>query len=336
MLEGKAMSAKPILWIVIPCYNEEQVLPITAPMFLQKLRQLTDKGRISERSRVLFVNDGSRDATWRIICELARQDEHYIGISQSRNRGHQNAVLAGLMEAKERCDITISIDCDGQDDLNAMDEMVEEYWKGCEVVYGVRSRRDTDTFFKRSTAEGFYKLMNHLGAEVVFNHADYRLISSRVLRHFADFEEVNIFLRGMIPLVGFKSTSVYYARAERLAGESHYPLKKMLALAFNGITSLSVKPLTMITGFGAVVSLAGLAIAVWAIIEAILGHAVAGWASTICVVCLLGGIQLISLGVIGQYVGKTYLETKRRPRYIISDRTWETGGRHWLEEKQEG
>ncbi len=329
------MQAKPILWIVIPCYNEEQVLPITAPMFLQKLQDLTDKGLISPRSRVLFVNDGSGDKTWDIICDLSRQDERFTGISQSRNRGHQNAVLAGLMEAKDHCDITISIDCDGQDDINAMDQMVEAYWQGSEVVYGVRSRRDTDSFFKRFTAERFYRLMKRLGAEVVFNHADYRLISSRVLQHFADFEEVNIFLRGMVPLVGFPSTTVYYERAERLAGKSHYPLKKMLALAFNGITSLSIKPLTMITGLGALVSLVGLAVAVWAIVEAVLGNAVAGWASTICVVCLLGGIQLIGLGVIGQYVGKTYLETKRRPRYVISARTWETPRRHWIEGDEE-
>ncbi|MBR1584261.1 MAG: glycosyltransferase family 2 protein [Clostridia bacterium] len=327
------MQARPILWIIIPCYNEEQVLPLTAPMFLNKILSLSQAGRISAASRVLFVNDGSRDKTWDIICDLARQDEHYLGICQSRNRGHQNAVLAGLMEAIDHCDITISIDCDGQDDINAMDEMVEEYWKGSEVVYGVRSRRDTDTWFKRTTAEGFYRLMNGLGAEVVFNHADYRLISTRVLKHFADFEEVNIFLRGLIPLVGFKSSSVYYARSERLAGESHYPLKKMLALAFNGITSLSVKPITLITGIGVCVSLLGVAAAIWAIIEAILGNTVAGWASIICIVCLLGGIQLISLGVIGQYVGKTYLETKRRPRYIISERTWEDHQRHWIEEE---
>lgn len=327
------MAARPILWIVIPCYNEEAVLPITAPMFLQKISDLRDAGKISDRSRVLFVNDGSRDKTWEIITDLARQDAHYIGICQSRNRGHQNAVLAGLMEARDKCDITISIDCDGQDDINAMDQMVDEYLGGCEVVYGVRSKRDTDTWFKRTTAEGFYKLMNALGAEVVFNHADYRLISARVLQHFADFEEVNIFLRGMIPLVGFKSTSVYYERAERIAGESHYPLRKMLALAFNGITSLSVKPINLISGVGAFFSLVGLALALWAIIRAILGHTVAGWASLLCVVCLLGGIQLISLGVIGQYIGKTYMETKRRPRYIISERTWEDNKRHWIEEE---
>ncbi len=329
------MEARPILWIVIPCYNEEQVLPLTAPMFLKKISDLAQAGKISENSRVLFVNDGSRDRTWEIISDLAKQDERYIGICQSRNRGHQNAVLAGLMEARDRCDITISIDCDGQDDINAMDEMVDAYLQGSEIVYGVRSKRDTDTFFKRFTAEGFYKLMNALGAEVVFNHADYRLVSSRVLNHFADFEEVNIFLRGMFPLVGFKHSTVYYERAERLAGESHYPLRKMLALAFNGITSLSVKPISIITGIGVVFSLIGVIFAVWAVIEAILGHTVAGWASTVCIVCLLGGIQLISLGVIGQYVGKTYMETKRRPRYIISDRTWEENRRHWIEETEQ-
>ncbi|MBO4677129.1 MAG: glycosyltransferase family 2 protein [Oscillospiraceae bacterium] len=326
------MEAKPILWIVIPCYNEEAVLPITAPMFLQKLEDLENAGKISSRSRVLFVNDGSKDRTWEIIRELAEKDERFLGISQSRNRGHQNAVLAGLMEARDKCDITISIDCDGQDDINAMDAMVDAYLAGSEVVYGVRARRDTDTWFKRFTAEGFYKLLAAMGAEVVFNHADYRLVSSLVLNHFADYEEVNIFLRGMFPLVGFPSSSVYYDRAERLAGESHYPLKKMLALAFNGITSLSVKPISIITGLGIGVSLLGVIIAVWAIVEAILGNTAAGWTSTICVVCLLGGIQLVSLGVIGQYVGKTYLETKRRPRYIISERTWEPPERHWIEE----
>ena len=330
--EADAMEAKPILWIVIPCYNEEAVLPITAPMFLQKLEDLENAGKISPRSRVLFVNDGSKDRTWEIIRELAEKDERFLGISQSRNRGHQNAVLAGLMEARDQCDITISIDCDGQDDVGAMDAMVDAYLAGSEVVYGVRAKRDTDTWFKRFTAEGFYKLLASMGAEVVFNHADYRLVSSLVLNHFADYEEVNIFLRGMFPLVGFPSSSVYYDRAERLAGESHYPLKKMLALAFNGITSLSVKPISLITGLGIGVSILGVIIAVWAIVEAILGNTVAGWTSTICVVCLLGGIQLVSLGVIGQYVGKTYLETKRRPRYIISERTWESHERHWIEE----
>ena len=316
------MTAKPILWIVIPCYNEEQVLPITAPMFLQKITDLAAAGKISDKSRVLFVNDGSRDRTWEIITQLAARDEHFIGISQSRNRGHQNAVLAGLMEAKDVCDITISIDCDGQDDINAMDEMVDQYLDGCEVVYGVRSKRDTDTFFKRFTAESFYKLMNWMGAQVVFNHADYRLISARVLQHFADFKEVNIFLRGMVPLVGFKSTSVYYERTERLAGESHYPLKKMLALAFDGITSLSVKPIRLIALFGTVVSVLSFLGIVWAVVMALIGRVVAGWASTICVVCFMGGVQLLCLGVIGEYIGKIYMESKSRTRYIISDRTW--------------
>lgn len=233
----------PRLIIVIPCYNEQEVLPITAPQFLAKINQLASEGLISGDSRVMFVNDGSKDDTWNIIQQLADQDEHYIGIAQSRNRGHQNAVLAGLMEAKDMCDITISIDCDGQDDINAMDEMVKAYLEGCEIVYGVRSKRDTDTFFKRFTAESFYKLLNSMGAEVVFNHADYRLISSRALQELAKFKEVNIFLRGMVPLVGFKSTSVYYERSERAAGKSHYPLSKMLALAFDGITSLSIKPI---------------------------------------------------------------------------------------------
>ncbi len=314
---------QPVLYIVIPCYNEEKVLPITAPMFLKKIQDLSATGKISQDSRVLFVNDGSKDNTWNIIKDLSKADPHYIGICQSRNRGHQNAVLAGLMEAKDKCDITISIDCDGQDDINAMDAMVDAYLDGCEVVYGVRSKRDTDTFFKRFTAEGFYKLMNWMGAEVVFNHADYRLISSRVLQEFANFKEVNIFLRGMIPLVGFKSTSVYYERAERIAGESHYPLKKMLALAFDGITSLSVKPIRMITGFGVTVSILSFLGVLWALISQLTGSTVSGWASTMCVICFMGGVQLVCLGVIGEYVGKIYMETKRRPRYIISERTWE-------------
>lgn len=311
----------PKLIIVIPCYNEQEVLPITSEMFLNKILQLSLEGKISEDSRVMFVNDGSRDKTWEIICSLAEKDEHFIGISQSRNRGHQNAVLAGLMEAKDHCDITISIDCDGQDDINAMDKMVDEYLGGCEVVYGVRSKRDTDTFFKRFTAESFYRLMNAMGAEVVYNHADYRLISNRVLRELANFKEVNIFLRGMVPLVGFKSTSVSYERHERIAGKSHYPLSKMLALAFNGITSLSVKPIRIITGFGIFVALLSFLGIIWAVVMAILGQTISGWASTICIICFVSGIQLISIGVIGEYIGKIYMEVKQRPRYIISDRT---------------
>ncbi|MBR1634515.1 MAG: glycosyltransferase family 2 protein [Lachnospiraceae bacterium] len=317
------MKKLPILYIVIPCYNEEAVLPVTAPMFSDKLNRLVDLGMISGDSRILFVNDGSSDTTWDIICQLAKEDEHFLGISQSRNRGHQNAVLAGLMEAKDRCDITISIDCDGQDDINAMDEMLRQYREGFEVVYGVRGSRDTDTFFKRFTAESFYKLLNAMGVEVVFNHADYRLISSRVLQEFADFQEVNLFLRGMIPLVGFPSTTVYYSRHERLAGESHYPISKMLALALDGITSLSIRPIRLVLVLGflfAFVSLAGI---VWAIVQSIRGFVVPGWASTTCIICFFGGIQLLSLGIIGEYIGKIYLEVKHRPRYIISERTYD-------------
>ena len=311
----------PILYIVIPCYNEQEVLPITAPMFLQKINDLAAAGKISPESRVLFVNDGSKDRTWEIICDLASRDPHYAGICQSRNRGHQNAVLAGLMEAKSRCDITISIDCDGQDDINAMDAMVDAYRDGCDVVYGVRSKRETDTFFKRFTAESFYKILNAMGAEVVFNHADYRLMSARVLEEFARFREVNLFLRGMVPLVGFKSTCVTYERHERIAGESHYPLSKMLALAFDGITSLSIKPIRFITGFGVFVALVSFIGVLWAVIEAALGLTVSGWASMTSIICFVSGVQLICLGVIGEYIGKIYLESKHRPRYIISDST---------------
>ena len=315
----------PKLIIVVPCYNEEAVLPITAPMFLDKLNELAEKNMISSDSRIMFVNDGSCDRTWEIICELSDKDERCIGISQSRNRGHQNAVLAGLMEAAGMCDITISIDCDGQDDINAMDAMVKAYSEGCEIVYGVRSSRETDTFFKRLTAQTFYKFLAAMGAEVVYNHADYRLISARVLREFADFKEVNLFLRGMVPLVGFKSTSVDYARNERMAGESHYPLKKMIALAVDGITSLSVKPLRLIMGFGIIVAMISFIGCIWALVTQLSGRAVAGWASMTCIICFVSGVQLISLGIIGEYIGKIYMETKQRPRYIISDRTYDTG-----------
>ena len=314
--------SEPILWIIVPCYNEEAVLPITAPLFLQKLSGLIAEKKVAEESRILFVNDGSKDKTWEIIRELARGDEHFLGIAQSRNRGHQNALLAGLMEAKDRCEITITIDCDGQDDMNAMDAMVEEYKKGCDIVYGVRSSRKKDSWFKRTTAQSFYRLMSKMGVEMVYDHADYRLVSAKVLRHFADFREVNIFLRGMFPLVGFKSGCVYYERHERMAGESHYPLKKMIAFAIEGITSLSVKPLTLIVVFGLITCLLGFIGIIWAIVEVLLGNAVTGWASTVCIILFLGGVQLLSIGVIGQYVGKIYLETKHRPRYIVSERTW--------------
>ena len=312
---------KPVLFIVIPCYNEEKVLPITSGMFLEKVQKLIQAEKIDEKSRIMFVNDGSKDRTWEIITRLAKTDPHYIGICQSRNRGHQNAVLAGLMEAKDCCDITISIDCDGQDDINAMDQMIGEYYDGCEIVYGVRSNREKDTLFKRCTAQGFYKFLNAMGAEVVYNHADYRLVSSRVLQEFANYREVNLFLRGMFPLVGFKSTFVYYERHERIAGESHYPLRKMLALAFDGITSLSVKPIRMITGLGIIIAMLSFAGVIWSIVMALLGRTVAGWASMVCIVAFIGGVQLICTGVIGEYIGKIYMEVKHRPRYIISERT---------------
>ena len=311
----------PKLYIVVPCYNEQEVLPITSQIFVKKLEELSSSGEISEESRVLFVNDGSRDKTWDIIKELSESNKWVEGISLSRNRGHQNALLGGLMYAKDRCDITVSIDADGQDDVNAINEMVKEYKNGCEIVYGVRAARKTDTFFKRTTAEGFYKFMRFMGAEVVFNHADYRLMSSRALDELANFKEVNIFLRGMVPLVGFKSTSVFYDRNERMAGKSKYPLRKMLQLAWDGITSLSVKPIHIVMTLGLIVSVLGFAGCIWAFIIGLLGNETAGWASIVCIVTFLGGIQLLSIGIIGEYVGKIYLETKKRPRYIIEEET---------------
>lgn len=312
------------LYIIVPCYNEQEVLPITSYQFLEQLQSMMHSGKISEESRILFVDDGSRDATWKIIRKLSGENSHFIGIRQSRNRGHQNAVLAGLMESKDVADITITIDCDGQDDITAMEKMVDAFYDGNDVVYGVRDNRDTDTFFKKNTAQLFYKLLNWLGAEVVYNHADYRLLSARVLREFADFKEVNLFLRGLIPLVGFQSTTVAYKRYERIAGESHYPLSKMLGLAFDGITSLTIKPIRMITGLGVFISILSFIGIIWAVVTQLTGNATQGWASTLCVVCFMGGIQLISLGVLGEYIGKIYLETKQRPRYIISERTSDT------------
>ncbi len=313
----------PKLYIIVPCYNEEQVLPITATLFLSKLEQLSAAGKIDAQSRVLFVDDGSKDATWEIISTLAIKDARVLGIRQSRNRGHQNALLAGMMEAKDRCDITITIDCDGQDDIHAMDAMVDAYRDGCEIVYGVRSNRDTDTPFKRFTAQSYYKFLKHMGVECEYNHADYRLVSSRVLQEFASFREVNLFLRGMFPLVGFKSTSVPYVRQQRMAGESHYPLRKMIALAVEGITSLSVQPLRMITAFGSAIAVLSFVGVVWSIVVALLGKSAPGWASMTCIICFVSGVQMISLGVLGEYIGKIYLEVKGRPRYIISQRTFD-------------
>ncbi len=313
----------PILYIVIPCYNEEKVLPVTHTLFLDKLDSLIQNKKISENSRVLFVDDGSKDNTWTVISDLRAKNPRVEGLKLSRNQGHQNALLAGLMTAKDYADITISIDCDGQDDVDAMDKMLEEYEDGAEIVYGVRAARDTDTVFKRTTAKWYYKILNLLGAEVVYNHADYRLMSRRALEALSQFHEVNLFLRGLIPLVGFKSSSVYYDRKERMAGESHYPLSKMLSLGFNGITSLSVRPLKLITSLGFLMSLVSLiAVAVTVIIK-LFGYTVQGWTSLLCVIFLLGGIQIFCLGVIGEYIGKMYAETKARPRYIIEKNTLE-------------
>ena len=317
------MRKPPVLAIVIPCYNEEEVLPITSGLFKAELEDLVAKGKVDPASHVLLVTDGSGDRTWELIEGLAASDPAFRGCSLSRNRGHQNALLGGLMEARGHCDATISIDCDGQDDIATMEAMVDAYLDGCDVVYGVRSSRETDTFFKRFTAQSFYRLLSSMGVECVYNHADYRLLGARALDALAEFREVNLFLRGMVPLVGFRSTSVYYERHERMAGESHYPLSKMLALAVNGITSLSVKPIRLITWTGLAVALASLVAIVWVLVAHAAGATVAGWASTTAAVCFMGGVQMLSLGVIGEYVGKIYLESKHRPRYVISERTWE-------------
>lgn len=306
---------KPVLYIVVPCYNEEQVLPISSKMLLEQLTDMMGTQLIHADSRILFVDDGSRDSTWSIIEHLAREDEHFLGIRQSRNRGHQNAVLAGLMEAMKQCDITISIDCDGQDDIHAMQAMVEAYLDGCEIVYGVRSRRDTDSGLKRVTARLYYTLLRWLGIDVVFDHSDYRLVSRRALRAFAEYEEVNLYLRGLFPLVGFKSTCVPYERRARIAGKSHYSLKKMVALALDGITGLSVKPIRMIAGLGVLCTLAGL------VGMLLCAFGAAGGSGLPWLVVFMGGVQLTATGVIGEYIGKTYQEVKRRPRYIISERT---------------
>ena len=312
------------LAIVVPCYNEEEVLSLASGALRDVLEDLIHKGKIADDSFILFVNDGSKDRTWELIeKEHADYPARVKGVKLAGNVGHQFALTAGLIVAKDMSDVTISIDADLQDDVDVIEEMVDKFHGGCDIVYGVRRERKTDTFFKRFTAENFYKLMNAMGAEVVFNHADYRLISNRVLRELADFKEVNIFLRGMVPLVGFKSTSVPYERHERLAGKSHYPLSKMLALALDGITSLSIKPIKLIMSFGMVIAVISFIGIIWAIVSALLGLTVAGWASTVCIICFVSGIQLISTGVIGEYIGKIYLEVKARPRYIISERTGE-------------
>jgi len=307
------------LVIVVPCYNEEEVLPETITRLTRVLEDLISQNRISPRSSILFVDDGSKDATWKLISEYNKANRFVAGLKLARNAGHQNALLAGLKKAGESADCVISIDADLQDDLAAIPQMVLKYQEGYEVVYGVRKKRETDTFFKRFTAEGFYKLMNKLGAEVVFNHADFRLLGKRALSAFAQFEEANLFIRGIVPLVGFQSTTVFYDRAERFAGESKYPLKKMLAFAFDGITSLSVAPIRMVTVIGVIFALLSLVAGIYAIIIKSIGNSIPGWTSLIISLWFIGGVQIMCLGMIGEYIGKIYKETKRRPKYILEE-----------------
>ena len=308
-----------ILYIVVPCYNEEAVLPETARRLRAKLEGLLAAGRLAPGSRVLFVNDGSKDGTWAIIQALHRECSLFSGVDLTRNRGHQNALLAGLFTAGERADMVVSMDADLQDDVDAVDEMVERYYQGCDIVYGVRSARKKDTFFKRVTAEGFYRLMNALGAETVFNHADYRLMSRRAIAGLAQFREVNLFLRGIVPMIGYNTAVVEYERGERFAGESKYPLKKMISFAAEGITSLSVKPIRYITLLGFAIFLVSIVMILYFILRWAMGETVIGWASVICSVWAIGGLVLLSLGVIGEYIGKIYLESKGRPRFLIRE-----------------
>lgn len=305
------------LYIVVPCYNEEEVLPETSKRLKVKLEQLMAAGKISQKSRVLFVNDGSKDRTWEIISTLHDQSPLFCGVDLTRNRGHQNALLAGLMTAKDKADMVISMDADLQDDVEAVDQMVDKFLEGVDIVYGVRSSRKKDSFFKRTTAEGFYRVMNALGAETVFNHADYRLMSKRALEGLAQFREVNLFLRGIVPMIGYRTDVVEYERGERFAGESKYPLKKMLSFAMEGITSLSVKPLRMITGLGFLIFLVSLVMIIYNLARWAMGDTVTGWASLACSLWALGGLILLALGVVGEYIGKIYMETKDRPRFLI-------------------
>lgn len=314
------MDSPEILYMVVPCYNEQAVLRTTAEQLKIKYTSLISSGLISPESRIVFVNDGSADETWEIIRELHSTDPKFFsGIDLAHNRGHQNAVLAGLMTVKDICDMCITMDADLQDDINTIDEMVKKYYEGNQVVYGVRSARDTDTFFKKTTAEGFYKFMTAMGADVIYNHADFRLMSKRVLQELANFKEVNLFLRGMVPLIGFKNCKVYYERHERAAGESKYPLKRMLSFAVNGITSFSTKPLKLITALGLIMSAVSVIAFVWAFITKIAGFTEHGWSSTMCSIWLIGGLQLFCLGIIGEYIGKIYAEVKQRPRFIVAE-----------------
>ncbi len=320
----------PILYIVVPCYNEQEVLPETSSRLLAKLTSLTERERISPASRILFVDDGSKDTTWAQIDALAKSDARFGGVKLSRNRGHQNALLAGLMTAKGMCDCCISMDADLQDDIEAVEGMLTAYSEGCDVVYGVRSSRESDTFFKRTTAQGFYKFMKLMGVDIVYNHADYRLLSSRALEALSQFKEVNLFLRGIVPLVGYKSSTVTYVRSERFAGESKYPLKKMLSFAFDGITSFSVRPIRWVTGLGFLLFLASIIAMVYCLVVKILGYTVAGWTGTMLSIWMIGGIQLLCLGIIGEYVGKIYTEVKDRPRFIIEAVSLDPGDREGI------
>ena len=313
------MKKEPILYVVIPCYNEEEVLPETTKRMKEKMTKLIKSKTISSKSKVMYVNDGSKDKTWEMIKEINKKEPLFTGVTLSRNRGHQNALLGGLMTAKKYADVVISMDADLQDDINAIDEMLEKYKNGCDIVYGVRSARKTDTFFKRFTAESFYKFMKVLGVDVVYNHADYRLTSKRVLEEFENFKEVNLFLRGMFPLVGYKSDVVYYERNERFAGESKYPLKKMLNFAWDGITSFSVKPLRFICTIGFVILFISIIIMIYSLVQKIMGNTVDGWTFLSISIWFIGGLQMISIGIIGEYIGKMYNETKQRPRYIIAE-----------------
>lgn len=313
-----------ILYLVIPCYNEEEVLCETAKRLLEKINTMVINELISHKSKILFVNDGSKDRTWSIIQELHSQNNLFSGINLSRNRGHQNALLAGLMIAKEYCDMTISLDADLQDDVDVIDKFVQKYYDGCDIVYGVRSCRETDTIFKRTSALAFYKFMRILGVDMVYNHADYRLMSKRALNGLSEYKEVNLFLRGMVPLIGYKYSIVEYERHERFAGESKYPFKKMIAFALDGITSLSIKPIRLITALGFIIFFAGGIALIYSLVIKFIGRAVTGWTSLTLSIWFLGGVQLLSLGVIGEYVGKMYNETKRRPRFIIADKLIDT------------
>ena len=312
------------LYIVIPMFNEEEVIDETTKRLRIKVNDLIKKKIISKDSKVLYVNDGSKDKTWEKITQINKEDKLFTGISLSRNRGHQNALIAGLLTAKNYADVVISMDADLQDDINAIDEMLEKYHNGCDIVYGVRSARKKDTFFKKVTAEGFYKFMKLMGVDIVYNHADYRLTSKRVLDEFSNFKEVNLFLRGIFPLIGFKTDVVYYERAERFAGTSKYPLKKMLNFAWDGITSFSVKPLRFICVLGFLILFISIIIMIYAFIRKVTGNNVEGWTFITISIWFLGGLQMLSLGIVGEYIGKVYNETKQRPRYIIEDNLLET------------